>query len=885
MVSRSVASSGGGRVRTSEHSRMKREQAMNTQRKHALITLLLGAVFWSSWALAIPQATSQDIVLVLDNSGSMRKFDPNLTAKTAANDFLQGLPAEINIAVVIFDQTVRLVSPFALATDSAKVKLKASLEGLNYRGLFTDGPGAIERAIYELKTNGRADATRTIIFVSDGIVDTGEAAKDAERAKWLREQLAKEAATHKIRILPIAFTENADLLMIQSLASSTGGDYVRAPAPDDLATAYRVTQERLFALAAPTPVVAPPAPAAPEVPTPEAVALPESPATPVAPGPVTPEPTEAVTLPSPVTPEPIQAATPQPVESAEPGAGSGASALSAEEMAALEQLAKDTGVPVEQLLSELDSAPDGQAVVVRPPDAAPAGSGLPTSGMALVLAGGGLAALVGLVVWFVMRGRGGAPATSSGVLAPKAATAQQTASEAFLIDLHGLTGDPARRITDKPVMVGRTAGTDPEYLDYFVVNKATVGRRHAIIKFKDNSFWVIDQGSVNGTYVNNEKVMGERQLRHGDRIKFHKFEFEFSFPDRSDPGKTVIGVIGDQTIVASHDSTMSATSASLRGTSTSVIAAAAGGASPVADSDTGAWLNEKALDDVPGHVPAAAPSDVTREGDLDSLESDREAFFSSSGSQSAFVAPSDTPSGDDTFDDDAFGMLQAEAPKDAFDEDGDEDLGVEINLDAIGEADNTRLIHKDTAAASNNDFDADASAFFDTNTVGPAADLMEGPSAADDSEADFLDITKVPGIGDDDATANYVPPDTVLSGRRPGEATGTKPPLDTGIFGELTTVTRDSEARAEEINDDFLETGSFTAPAKPPREAPKLKSKDSISVEDFVSTGLFDESQLTNEDATILPTAVADEVFDRYRDARSNPASRHHRVAEYTRKI
>jgi von Willebrand factor type A domain/FHA domain len=819
---------------------------MNMLRLHGLAALLLGAL-WSTCALAVPH----DVVLILDNSGSMRKHDPALIAKSAATDFLQTLPADINIAVVLFDQTARLVAPLTPATDDAKSKLKASIDGLNYRGLFTDGPGAIERAIYELKTNAREGAARTIIFVSDGIVDTGDPAKDLERAKWLREQLAAEAATHKIRILPIAFTENADLLIIQSMAASTGGDYVRAPMPNDLAAAYAATFKRLLE-GATTAAPVPPTPPAPTTP-PETVA-PEA----VAPAPAAnaaPEPVAPVTTPPPAPePEPAPA---EPVAQAEP-APSGAANLSSEEMAALEQLAKDTGVPVEQLLSELESAPSGEAVVVHPADA-PVAAGEVFNSTTLLLIGGGLAVMVGAVVWFIM-GRKRQGTQSDGARTPAIKAASAPSSEAFLIDLHGLTGEPARRITDKPVMVGRTAGTDPEYLDYFVVNKATVGRRHAIIKFKDRAFWVIDQGSVNGTFVNNEKVLGERQLRHGDRIKFHKFEFEFSYPDRADPGKTVVGIVGDQTIVASHDSTMSATSAALRGmpnlgTAVGVTAAAA------ASSDTGAWLNEDVLKNVPGATPASEPADVTREGDLESLESDREAFFKNSGSQPAFLAPPERASGDDTFDDEAFALLREQAaPKDEYED--EEDLGVEINLDAIGEQDNTKLIHKDAAPAVSADFDAEASAFFDNNTVGPPADLdiLRGPDLADEPDDDFLDVTKVPGVDDNDPTANYVPPDTVMGARRLGESTGGKPSMDTGAFGELTTIARDSAPFVEgEVNDDFMETGAFTVPTKP---VPAKADKASLSVDEFISTGMFDESQLTNEDATVLPSAVADDVFD-----------------------
>jgi FOG: FHA domain len=89
-------------------------------------------------------------------------------------------------------------------------------------------------------------------------------------------------------------------------------------------------------------------------------------------------------------------------------------------------------------------------------------------------------------------------------------------------------------------MLGRVAGTDSESLNYIVIPQTTIGRRHALIEYKDFSFWIIDQGSINGTFVNNQIITGETRLKHGDKIRLHKYEFEFAMPEMGDAGKTVI---------------------------------------------------------------------------------------------------------------------------------------------------------------------------------------------------------------------------------------------------------------------------------------------------------------------------------------------------------
>ncbi len=54
----------------------------------------------------------------------------------------------------------------------------------------------------------------------------------------------------------------------------------------------------------------------------------------------------------------------------------------------------------------------------------------------------------------------------------------------------------------------------------------TVSRRHAEVQRMAEGYFVADSGSLNGTYVNQERV--ERaQLRHGDELQIGKFRLVF----------------------------------------------------------------------------------------------------------------------------------------------------------------------------------------------------------------------------------------------------------------------------------------------------------------------------------------------------------------------
>jgi len=117
-------------------------------------------------------------------------------------------------------------------------------------------------------------------------------------------------------------------------------------------------------------------------------------------------------------------------------------------------------------------------------------------------------------------------------------------AEAFLRDVSGSTTQGMYKLGIKPVMLGRVGGKDTEFLDYIVIPSATIGRRHALIEFKDFGYWVMDQGSINGTFVNDRPVSAEVRLKHGDRLRLHKLEFEFVMPELGESGVTVLAKDG-----------------------------------------------------------------------------------------------------------------------------------------------------------------------------------------------------------------------------------------------------------------------------------------------------------------------------------------------------
>lgn len=134
----------------------------------------------------------------------------------------------------------------SIVNPNLKKNVANTMGKLVYKGKYTNIPTAIERAIYDLKQNGRKDAEKLIIFMTDGFIDTGDTKKDGERGKWLKEELALEAKNAGIRIISVAFTEEADFELIQTLAVKTGGGYYRAIKKEDLHNVFGNIQQAIL---------------------------------------------------------------------------------------------------------------------------------------------------------------------------------------------------------------------------------------------------------------------------------------------------------------------------------------------------------------------------------------------------------------------------------------------------------------------------------------------------------------------------------------------------------------------------------------------------------------------------------------------------------------
>ena len=199
--------------------------AGNTCMRAVLAGLLAGMLS----IISIPARAAQDVVLLLDNSGSMRLHDPQRLAPRAVLDFVDSRGPDTRIAIIDFATRPMVLMPLTPVSAASRAQVREVLKHLDYHGQRTDTAAALERALYELATDGRAGTQKYIILMTDGFVDVGSAVHNQEKMHWIIQSLIPEAVSDHVRIFGIAFSDEADFELLQTLAEKTGAVYPRIP--------------------------------------------------------------------------------------------------------------------------------------------------------------------------------------------------------------------------------------------------------------------------------------------------------------------------------------------------------------------------------------------------------------------------------------------------------------------------------------------------------------------------------------------------------------------------------------------------------------------------------------------------------------------------------
>ncbi|MCP4408741.1 MAG: VWA domain-containing protein [Gammaproteobacteria bacterium] len=455
----------------------------------------------------------QDIIMVMDNSGSMKKNDPEFLARRALKAFISESDSNTNLALIIFDQDVKLAIPLTPLSGGARPLLLHAMQEIDYSGSLTNSPAALERAIYEIALHGRDDADKSIILITDGIVDTGNKARDKQQEDWMLEELSTLASNLGIKVFGIAFAEAANYQLIQSLTAKTGGDHFRVLLAEDLPNVFARLEE----------IYHPPATSlSQESQLPETMIEPQLPSDSMGD-------TQAIDT---------QEALPAMTENE-----------AANEMA-------DGNEPMDGPERLAQSKP------ISMPNAVLGNIQQLYANNRMMIAGALFIFLVALGAFFILRRKNmsrrrrretpSLASTKATVrIEPGSISSPSTKEDqekALLIDINGYTSNHNYSLSKKITKIGRVStGMRNDTIQYLLLDKPTIGREHALIEYEDDGYWLVDRDSTNGTFIDGKRVRGRALLKNGNKICFHDIEFIFSVPNLNKLDATVsVPIVGSR---------------------------------------------------------------------------------------------------------------------------------------------------------------------------------------------------------------------------------------------------------------------------------------------------------------------------------------------------
>ena len=168
-----------------------------------------------------------DVVLLMDSSGSMKRTDPKTMRKPAARMFISLLGDKDRASIVAFGAEARRLTPLTYAQkEKEKNILLEAIDSVSSDEAYTNLYAAVAEGL-KILSKSREDKTtaRFIIIMSDGKMDVGDDSEDLSLVKRLETEMVDRLKENRIRLFSLAFTDQSDRKLLETLSKKTGGRF------------------------------------------------------------------------------------------------------------------------------------------------------------------------------------------------------------------------------------------------------------------------------------------------------------------------------------------------------------------------------------------------------------------------------------------------------------------------------------------------------------------------------------------------------------------------------------------------------------------------------------------------------------------------------------
>jgi hypothetical protein len=171
--------------------------------------------------------TLNNIILLIDNSGSMRQTDPKRLSMVAASMLIDSIGENTSLNIISFgDKPMYL---YSLDKKPSRESLKAELLNVKFDSNYTDAKEGLKEALAQLS---KVQGDKSIIILSDGKEDPAGGLTKEHKDEF--KTLIEKAHSDGVKINCIALSKAADKDSLENIAFKTAGEFYYSDSPSQL---------------------------------------------------------------------------------------------------------------------------------------------------------------------------------------------------------------------------------------------------------------------------------------------------------------------------------------------------------------------------------------------------------------------------------------------------------------------------------------------------------------------------------------------------------------------------------------------------------------------------------------------------------------------------
>jgi len=178
----------------------------------------------------------KNVVLVIDDSGSMMQSDPNNSRYSAAQSLVSRMESDNQVAVLTFSDEARVVLPLTpLASPSNVSKVSEAILNLQTTEGGTNISGALAESLSVINGDSAASRGAMVILLSDGF-------SELDTSRELQEYVDRGI---KVNTIGLGLLDQSGSGLLQAIAGTTGGQYYDVSDANLLGNVFQQIYDRL----------------------------------------------------------------------------------------------------------------------------------------------------------------------------------------------------------------------------------------------------------------------------------------------------------------------------------------------------------------------------------------------------------------------------------------------------------------------------------------------------------------------------------------------------------------------------------------------------------------------------------------------------------------